>query len=315
MLKTLLKAPVNWQICRVGHRSILAKHEQTRQQSQNLFDCLAAIDARSPEEPQLPDSNAPVFILSAGWRSGSTLLQRLVCSAQERAMWGEPYGDTGLLEYLSEPLKRINAQLPQPSYFVDKLDHNVPMSQQWIANLYPSLHDLRLAYRAFYDRLFVDTANKNGYKTWGLKEVRLDAQHARVLRWLYPDCKIILLVRNPIDAWRSYAEFKRWYHIRPNKPVFNVNRFCDHWERLAASYLQHHNALDALIVRYEDILRKDGEIERISGYLDIPIDPSVLQKKIRSGDENAGGYGVVSGENRVLRRRLRAVAGKFDYQI
>ncbi len=315
MLKTFLKAPVNWRICRVGHRSILARHEQTRQQSQNLFDCLAAIDARSPQKAQLPDAGAPVFILSAGWRSGSTLLQRLVCSAHQRAMWGEPYGDTGLLEYLNEPLKRINQQLPQPSYFIDKLDQDVPMSQQWIANLYPSLHDLRLAYRAFYDRLFVTPANENGYQDWGLKEVRLDAQHAAVLRWLYPDCKIILLVRNPIDAWRSYAEFKRWYHIRPNKPVFNVNRFCDHWERLAASFFENQEKLGALLVRYEDILGNDQEIERISSYLNVPIDASVLQKKIRSGDENAGGYGVVPGENRLLRRRLRKTAGKFGYQL
>lgn len=315
MLKTLLKAPINGRICRVGHRSILARHAKTRQQSQNLFDCLTAIDERTPEPADLPDAGAPVFILSAGWRSGSTLLQRLVCSAQERVMWGEPYGETGLLEYLNEPLKRINQQLPQPSYFIDKLDQNTPMSQQWIANLYPSLDDLRLAYRAFYDRLFVTPANDNGYENWGLKEVRLDAGHAVVLRWLYPDCKIILLVRNPIDAWRSYAEFKRWYHIRPEKPVFNVNRFCDHWENLATSFHDHQQQLGALLVRYEDILGDDQAMERISSYLDIPIDASVLQKKIRSGDSSAGCYGVVPGENRVLRRRLRATAGKFGYQL
>ena len=34
----------------------------------------------------------PVFLFSAGWRSGSTLLQRLITHGGEVMMWGEPFG-------------------------------------------------------------------------------------------------------------------------------------------------------------------------------------------------------------------------------
>ena len=36
------------------------------------------------------DVDEPVFLFSAGWRSGSTLLQRLIMSDASIFVWGEP---------------------------------------------------------------------------------------------------------------------------------------------------------------------------------------------------------------------------------
>src|SRR5262245_32576620 len=37
------------------------------------------------------DGAAPIFLLSSGWRSGSTLVQRLINSDSSVLMWGEPF--------------------------------------------------------------------------------------------------------------------------------------------------------------------------------------------------------------------------------
>ena len=279
-----------------GHRSVLARHKGVAQLSQNLFDCLDAFDRRSSgEHPRDPDG-APLLVLSAGWRSGSTFVQRLACADNRRILWGEPYGDTGLIEYLTEPLRRISTDLPPPSYILGKSPSAAALSDQWIANLYPELRHLRLAYRAFFDQLFAEPAREAGYESWGIKEVRLTAEHARFLQWLYPGTRIVLLVRNPLDAWRSYAEYKRWYHVRPQQPVFNVTAFCDHWHRVAASFRAHADALNAVLVRYEDIRQPGSELTRLSDYLGVHASASILDKRIRSGDSEPGGYGVVTGE-------------------
>ncbi|MBX3440715.1 MAG: hypothetical protein KF861_24705, partial [Planctomycetaceae bacterium] len=52
---------------------------------------------------------------------------------------------------------------------------------------------------------------------------------------------------------------KRWYTVRPTHRVRGVGRFMAHWRYLAESFLEHRVALDALIVRYED-LRPDSDV-------------------------------------------------------
>ena len=37
------------------------------------------------------ESSEPVFILSAGWRSGSTFLRRCLMASSDILIWGEPY--------------------------------------------------------------------------------------------------------------------------------------------------------------------------------------------------------------------------------
>ena len=38
------------------------------------------------------DSYSPIFIFTTGWRTGSTLLQRLITSSGETLIWGESGG-------------------------------------------------------------------------------------------------------------------------------------------------------------------------------------------------------------------------------
>ena len=51
--------------------------------------------------PADPADDAPIFLLSAGWRSGSTMLQRLLMSDPGVLIWGEPYDECGLVQALA----------------------------------------------------------------------------------------------------------------------------------------------------------------------------------------------------------------------
>ncbi|MFO7619245.1 MAG: hypothetical protein R6W91_06285, partial [Thermoplasmata archaeon] len=67
-LQTALKGPAQaW-----------AQHRQLVKGYTGIESGLAAIQSVCPAPKD--DSSAPIFLLSAGWRSGSTLLQRLIMS-------------------------------------------------------------------------------------------------------------------------------------------------------------------------------------------------------------------------------------------
>ncbi|MCW8887152.1 MAG: sulfotransferase [Motiliproteus sp.] len=141
----------------------------------------------------------------------------------------------------------------------------------------------------------------------------MDAGHAFFLKWIYPNAKILMLVRDPVNAYRSYAKFKRWYHIRPQAPVFTVHKFARHWKKTAASFLQHAEDLDAMIVRYEDLVKDPQILAQLQEYLGRDINPEVLQRKITNMESTPGGYRVVSGEIWLLNKIVAPVASELGY--
>src|SRR3954454_6805561 len=74
---------------------------------------LAALARRWPDA-RSESGEEPVFVLAAGWRSGSTLLQRALLS--HCFVWGEPFGHAGLLERMADPLRTVNKGWPEPHF-------------------------------------------------------------------------------------------------------------------------------------------------------------------------------------------------------
>ncbi len=149
----------------------------------SIEDGLLAIERRWPNLAGQDDEDSPVFILAAGWRSGSTLLQRLL--SERCLIWGEPYGHAGLIPSLADPIRCFTDRWPEPHHFYRGHPPEA-LATTFIANLYPGVSDLRRAHRGFFERLFAEPARAAGHDRWGLKEVRLDADHALYLRWLFP---------------------------------------------------------------------------------------------------------------------------------
>lgn len=259
------------------------------------------------------DDEAPIFLLSAGWRSGSTLLQRLIMTDSRVIIWGEPYDECGLIQLLANATRPFRAGWPPAEYFYDGRPPN-ELSGDWIANLFPALADFRNGHRALFDRMFSEPARRAGVPRWGIKEVRLSVEHAFYLRWLYPKARFLVLYRNPLDAYRSYSQYGRsWYDTFPDQPVFTPTAFGRHWRRLMEGFLRDARKLDAMLVRYEDLVGERPPIEEIEAHLGIGINRAVLGGKV-AGSGPAGKTVHVSGlEKWLLKRAVSPLATTLGY--
>ncbi|MGI9590831.1 MAG: sulfotransferase family protein, partial [Myxococcota bacterium] len=260
--------------------------------SYDLEAALRAVDAQLELELELApgagaeseaeaDRSSPIFVLSAGWRSGSTLVQRLLCSDPSMLMWGEPFGEAIPVPRMASMLEAFVAKAAnraEDAY--ESLAADTPLSEQWIANLNPGFAALRRAHRAFFETLLAAPAREKGFERWGAKWVRLTAHHARYLQWLYPRARIVLLVRDPVASYRSYRG-KRWYAVNPVARVDNVFKFVAHWKYVTDSFLEAGAGLDALLLRYEDLIGDPKQVERLAQYCELDVDSSVLSVEIR----------------------------------
>src|SRR4030042_4385095 len=152
--------------------------------------------------------NKPIFIFSAGLRSGSTLLQRMITASGEALIWGE---SGGALQCFADAARRYEQMLGAGDIhcaygfgghgagefkrFVESGKEGV---HKWIACMNPPEHEITNAFRRMFELLYADTALKLGYKRWGVKEVVAGVDTAQFLRMLYPEAKFLFLVRNPI---------------------------------------------------------------------------------------------------------------------
>jgi hypothetical protein len=226
-----------------------------------------------------PSGESPVFLLSTGWRSGSSLLQRMIMEHNEDIlMWGEPFAHSNIHDNLLNQFRAFTRQWPPDGFFLSKMQID-RMSDAWTANLYPDVEHLLEAHRSFYRRLFADPAARAGRKNWGIKEVRLTIDHAFYLRALYPECKIVLLFRHPYDAYLSYREEGlSWAWAWPGF-ISTPYAFGRAWAEMARAYLDGHKRVDGLLIRYED-LDNPAEVARLEAYLGWPVPRSSEMQRI-----------------------------------
>jgi len=305
MLQYILSALQGPAQARAAHRQALLRHP-------GIVSGIEQLRSTNPvADPN--DDEAPIFLLSAGWRSGSTLLQRLIMSDSRVLIWGEPYDECGMIQALADTMKAFRPDWPPADYYYDGTPP-ADLSGNWIANLFPSLEDLRNGHRAFFDVMFSAPSKRGGATRWGIKEVRLGSEHAHYLRWLYPRAKFLLLYRNPLDAYRSYARYGRsWYDIFPDKPIFTPTAFGTHWRQLMEGYLRDAKKLDALLVRYEDLIGERPPLEEIEAHLGIRMNRSVLGDKVGSSERSGKKARVSRLEKWLLKRAVSPTAKELGY--
>jgi hypothetical protein len=230
---------------------------------QNFKNHLDAVKARFKFEPDQPLAcENPVFIFAAGWRSGSTLLQRMLIADPDIMIWGEPYAHAGIVQHMSAQFLAFTNSWPNLNHVTEKQGNIDP--DDWIANMSPSPDRMRQSHRLFFDQLFGRPARENQKSTWGIKEVRLHSGHAKYLQWLFPGARFLWLVRNPFDAWKSYKQRGPWYYNWPDVKITNAGQFADLWNWLAGDFYHNFRRTGGLLLKYEEL---SEQVDNIGAYL------------------------------------------------
>ncbi|MEO8006454.1 MAG: sulfotransferase [Betaproteobacteria bacterium] len=216
----------------------------------------------------------PVFILGCTFRTGSTFLQRLINSSGEVFIWGENMG-------IAEDLRVTVAKLASWRAISDGQGGDLEQNRNdaWIANLNPALpHAAEAAARAFFTTYYAQATRQRGCARWGFKEVRCDAGTARFLLQLFPDARIVLLVRQPQDVLASMATSSWYAHAGGGAGVLKA------WRSGVEGFLSLQDSRVQLM-RLEDFAASPvAALERLGEHIGIDparIDASILHRPVR----------------------------------
>lgn len=298
----------------IGTPKARREYAQALRSRPSIESGLAELRRQGEADPS-SGGEAPIFLLSAGWRSGSTLLQRLIMSDSRVMLWGEPYDECGIVQALAKTVTAFRQGWPPPEYYYNGAKPE-QLSGDWIANLFPDASTLRHGHRAFFETTFAEPARRAGATRWGIKEVRLGVAQAHYLQWLYPDARFVFLYRNPLHAYQSYCRYGRnWYDIWPDKPVFTPGSFGKHWRDLTEGFLRDAESLNALVVRYEDFAESSADLLlRLEQHLGVRLDASVIERKIGSSARGGEQAWVSRLEKYLLQRAVDPLARELGYR-
>lgn len=264
-------------------------------------------------------TNKPVFIFSAGWRSGSTLLQRLLIASNELLIWGEAGGALSYLAYADLGYQQMVA--PGNKLFKEGLGGNGEQQyiefcksrkegvHLWIPCMNVPLNTIRDGFKAFLSRVYQEPAAELGYTRWGIKEVRSGLSTASFLRELYPDAKFIFLVRNPFDCLSSLKRHN-WMDRPHDKQALEY--YAKHWAKLASEF---RDPPFGLLIRHEDLVSDVDTVIKLQNYLEMSqLDVSFIRNSRVKGK-------VINESKLTWHERYRAkkivlnVMRQYEYDI
>ncbi len=306
-----LAAPIE---ARTGKPSFIFRARSLSRRAPSAYAGLEHYLERWAPSLRTAPADDPIFVLASGWRSGSTLLQRLIVSSGQALIWGEPHDLAGFVQTLARSFRPFGQEWPPREWILDDRPSAEPqqLSTSWIANICPNPAGLLEAHRAFLRAWLAAPASDLGYTRWGFKEVRLGALEIAYLRALFPHARIVLLVRDPVAAWRSYSG-KPWiYHHRwPDHPLVSARGFADLWNGLVAAFLHAaDNDPHCFLVRYEDLLRDRSTTGLLARFLHLEIDSSVIEVRERGWDPDLG---ASPQECQLVALRTRRLGARLGY--
>jgi len=214
----------------------------------------------------------PIFILGTG-RCGSTLLQKIINSVDDAMIYGEHGG------FLQDIAKAYYINLENEK--IDKYIMSKNASGEDPESVFETLKNPRLwtAWTNWYNR----EAAKNNFRDFiesffnpdslkrkvhrGFKEIRYgpDDRVMEMLSDLYSSARFIFIVRHPVDVVASKISVRMSDGIETD---------AHNWAAQNPFFLRfHHETSDSsTIVRYEDLINKDGQqLRRLFGWLEFPL--------------------------------------------
>ena len=94
---------------------------------------------------------------------------------------------------------------------------------------------------------------------------------------------VVMLSRNPYDAYRSYRRWRSWYLRWPDDPVRDPIRFGGHWRAVVESFEAERAAVGAMVVRYEDLATGlSATTDALTRHLGVPATPATALARLDS---------------------------------
>jgi len=230
----------------------------------NLSSRFRDLSGESLVDPFLNNKDSPIFIFSAGWRSGATLLQRMLMEHEKVLVWGEPFDRACIVQNLADRWRGFTGGWPPRQFFIK--NYQLPSQHGWIANLYPPVHFFKKSQISMLNTLFREPAVRLGYETWGIKETRWTIEHAWFLKWLYPKARFLFICRNPFEAYKSYKPWRDWFRAWPEEPVLTPKKFGEIWSEMVEGFAEGSQQLGGSFVAYEELEDKVPELEEYLGF-------------------------------------------------
>ncbi len=206
----------------------------------------------------------PIFLFSLP-RAGSTLTQRLLATHEEVATASEPWI---LLPYLYT--------LRDRGVYADYAHNLAVEAIEDFCRLMPDGEQGYLSeLREFVLRLYAKASDDS--TRYFLDKTPAYSLIAKEVMQLFPEGKFILLWRNPLALVASMLETP-WTTEAGEWNIYdNELLLFEGLEGLVEAYRRHRARVH--VVRYEDIVADPfGELAKIFGYLELPYDPSNLDR-------------------------------------
>lgn len=222
----------------------------------------------------------PIFLFASGWRTGSTLVQRVVSSHKDILIWGENHG---LIPVLQEARQTVMGLQEYGSKHLE--NYQKQGGRAWMAMMNPPLREFDEGLRRLLETYYREPARELGKSRWGFKEVRHTLSVAEFLCQLYPAARVLLLLRHPADCLAS----ARATRVPPFKQgilaeVGGPRGFLETWTRIASSFARP-GRIPNLTLRYEELVEDPaGMVSRIGDFLGVSandFDPGVFETRRR----------------------------------
>jgi hypothetical protein len=265
-------------------------------------------------------SSPPVFVLSAGWRSGSTALQRLIISGGAAFIWGEPYPTSRLLPRLQRIAVEVGIIDGQPDRVLSGTDLSAEMSDSWVATTNPPASAIMGGIRAMLQETYWDPLRETGFTSWGAKEVVATPEQIRLLAHAFPEAYFVCVVRKPTAAYRSFRRFVvSGVTTRPGgavrlRWVKGPVGYAENWVRMARAFRGFEEDPRFHLFRHEDITGDPAFAERLGGLLGMQLSSEAWATRVGETRKTAPRV-LERAELAVVARLCRDEAARWEYQI
>jgi len=225
----------------------------------------------------------PLFVTAPTTRCGTTLLQRLICSAPNALLFGETVAgdlETAInFTFMKARMYDMNrAEVQQKIDAVVAGDVN-----RWLLDLTPPIGEYLGALRGEYEAPLIgarDSAARRGRNVWGVKYPRWPATMIELLRTLIPRGRWIYIHRDITDCLRSAK-------ARGEVPrASDVAAYAHEWSTNLSYAMSLPRDERFLIVDYADLARDpEAFVRRIEEQGGAgPIDRTVLSHRVNDSE-------------------------------